>query len=268
MRTVRLTDSIIFDFDGTISTLRAGWEEIMIPFMEESIAGNYKLSDEETKRLREEVITYVDRSTGIQTVFQMQWLARTVKEYGWNPVVLDEWSYKAEYNRRLMESVEQRLQKLESGELIADDYLIKGSLQLLEALSSADVSMYIASGTDHPDVVREAKALGVHDYFTEIHGAPLREAECPKEKIITDLLGSGLASASQMAVIGDGKVEISLAKENGALAFGLASNEEKREGVNPIKVARLTSAGADWIAGDFLNIEEWLNKLGIQKKIN
>ena len=34
----------------------------------------------------------------------------------------------------------------------------------------------MASGTDHPDVVREVKALGLYHYFAEIAGAPLKRA--------------------------------------------------------------------------------------------
>ncbi|OUS76778.1 hypothetical protein B1748_09295 [Paenibacillus sp. MY03] len=255
--------AIIFDFDGTISTLRAGWEEVMIPFMQESIAGGRALTEAEEARLKAEVESYVDQSTGIQTVFQMQWLAETVRRYGWNNEVMDQWQYKAEYNRLLMEKVERRLQLLESGELEREHFLIKGSEQLLDRLRQADIALYVASGTDHPDVEREAKALGVYRYFAGIHGAPLRQAECPKEKIISDLLGSGATAAEQMAVIGDGKVEITLAKASGAAAYGLASDELRREGINPVKEARLLAAGADWIAGDFLNLEEWLGRLGL-----
>ena len=31
--------AVLFDFDGTISTLRCGWEEVMQPLMVEMISG-------------------------------------------------------------------------------------------------------------------------------------------------------------------------------------------------------------------------------------
>lgn len=53
-----------------------------------------------------EVVAYIDESTGIQTIHQMKWLAKTACEKGLNPEATDDpWFYKAECNRRLMEQV-------------------------------------------------------------------------------------------------------------------------------------------------------------------
>ena len=52
----------VFDFDGTISTLRCGWEEVMEPLMLECISGEKKASDELVREVRD----YIDRSAGIQ----------------------------------------------------------------------------------------------------------------------------------------------------------------------------------------------------------
>jgi phosphoglycolate phosphatase-like HAD superfamily hydrolase len=60
--------AVIFDFDGTISTLRQGWEEIMEPLMIEMITGGGLPDDQLTREVKE----YIDESTGIQTIFQMQ----------------------------------------------------------------------------------------------------------------------------------------------------------------------------------------------------
>ena len=65
----------LFDFDGTISTLRYGWESVMEPLMLEMITGGGPADDE----LVSEVRDYIDQSTGIQTYYQMLWLAETVK---------------------------------------------------------------------------------------------------------------------------------------------------------------------------------------------
>ena len=69
--------AVLFDFDGTISTLREGWPEIMAPMMVEMIAG----PTEPTDALRAEVAAYIDRSTGIQTIHQMAWLAETAARF-------------------------------------------------------------------------------------------------------------------------------------------------------------------------------------------
>jgi phosphoglycolate phosphatase-like HAD superfamily hydrolase len=257
--------AVLFDFDGTLSTLRAGWEETMAPFMLESIAGERTLTPEESAALAKEIAEYIDQSTGIQTIFQMRWLAAKVAETGWNQEKLGEWAYKAEYNRRLLLNVQRRIDDLQAGRLSPSDYLMKGSEAFLEALERHGIEMYVASGTDHPDVVNEAKVLGVQRYFKEIAGAPVGRADCSKEKVMSDLLEHKGFRGEELAIIGDGKVEIRIARENGALALGLASDEHTREGVNPVKRDRLLAAGAERIAGDFSNKEVWLDWLGIKE---
>ncbi|NIM04655.1 MAG: HAD hydrolase-like protein, partial [Armatimonadetes bacterium] len=168
--------SILFDFDGTISTMRQGWEGIMGPLMVEMIAG----PTEPTEQLIKEVNEYIDYSTGIQTIHQMKWLAEAVARYGLNSEVHDEWWYKAEYNRRLMEPVSVRANKVLSGEATTEDFTIAGSRGFLDALREAGITLYVASGTDHKDVVREVGTLGFSDYFAEIAGAPEGTTDCSK----------------------------------------------------------------------------------------
>ena len=68
--------NVIFDFDGTISTLRHGWEQIMQPLMLEMICPDGQFPDALVKKVSD----YIDASTGIQTAYQMQWLADEVKK--------------------------------------------------------------------------------------------------------------------------------------------------------------------------------------------
>ena len=97
-------NAVLFDFDGTISTLRSGWEKVMAPLMIEVLSEcPGSPNGEELERYVER---YIDESTGIQTIFQMKWLAEKVREFGRTPI--DPWDYKAEYNRRLMLNVEKR----------------------------------------------------------------------------------------------------------------------------------------------------------------
>jgi phosphoglycolate phosphatase-like HAD superfamily hydrolase len=249
--------AVLFDFDGTLSTLRAGWEDIMAPFMKESILGPHTLSEEEEKKLEAEIDAYIHQSAGIQTVLQMEWLAGQVRSKGWNLSGWNAWDFKAEYNRRLLEQVNERIRKLEQGELSADHYLMKGAIPFLFELQNRQIEMYVASGTDHPDVLHEAEVLGVRHFFKDIAGAPVGRADCSKEKVIRDLLEVKEYKAGELAVIGDGKVEIRLGKEKDALTIGLASDEIKREGIDPIKEERLLKAGADYITGDYLDLNQW-----------
>jgi len=238
-------NTVLFDFDGTISTLRSGWENVMEPLMVELLGEG-----------SEEIVrAYIDESTGIQTILQMEWLADEVKaRYG---EAKDPWEYKAEYNRRLMETVSKRRQAIKDGTAQRDEYLIAGSEELLKTLHERGVTLLVASGTDDPDVKEEVEILGLSKYFTAISGAPLAKKTCPKEAAIRALLESGI-DTSKLAVVGDGKVEIMIGREYGAKTIGLASDEEARQGINPVKKERLIKAGADIIMGDFLELERVL----------
>lgn len=256
--------AVLFDFDGTVSTLRAGWEQIMRPFMQEAIAGDAVLTAAQAAELERDIDAYIDQSTGIQTIYQMQWLADRVRERGLSGQrALDPWAYKDIYNERLLARVNERVKLLSEGKLQAEDFLIKGASAFIRELHGRGIELYVASGTDHPDVVREAEVLGIAPYMREIAGAPVGKAECSKEKVLADLIRDKGFSGPELAVIGDGKVEIRLGKEAGGLALGLASDEERREGLNPVKQRRLEAAGADWIAGDFSRPADWLSRLGL-----
>ncbi len=250
----------LFDFDGTISTLRHGWEDIMEPLMLEMIAGKTGVDEELVREVRE----YIDQSTGIQTYYQMKWLADTVKRHGRNPGASeDPWWYKAEYNRRLMEPVEERKASITGGHRPTKDYLVKGSEEFLKALAEKGIDIYVASGTDDCDVKKEAEVLGLSGYFKEIAGAPSGKADCSKEAVLRRLIEVNRLRGPEVVVIGDGKVEISLGREAGTLALGIASDEEKRCGVNSIKRSRLVKAGVHAIVGDFGEKDEILAWLGV-----
>ena len=137
------------------------------------------------------------------------------------------------------------------------------SPQFLQLLHDAGVALYLASGTDHKDVVKEASALGVADKFTEIKGAPERKAACSKEAVIKMILEEKNLPGEALLLVGDGKVEIALGKECGAFTIGTATDEEHLEGLNPVKRDRLIKAGADIIIGDFQNLTALKNWLGI-----
>jgi phosphoglycolate phosphatase-like HAD superfamily hydrolase len=225
--------AVLFDFDGTFSTLRNGWEEIMRPLMLEVLGAD----------CGELVAAYIDESTGIQTIQQMKWLAAQAAQRRGN--AKDPWEYKAEYNRRLMKMVKARRDTLNRGEKSPEDYLIPGSIPLILILREMNVELYIASGTDEPDVRAEAEALGIAKYFAKIAGAPLGAENCAKEDVIREILKLGY-SGERLAVAGDGRVEIAVGRENGARTLGIAANSETRE--------RLVKAGADLIVEDFTDL--------------
>lgn len=255
-RTIKV---MVFDFDGTISTLRSGWETVMAPVMKEVLEQCPDAPKE--NELDELIRAFINESTGIQTIYQMKWLRDKVAEFGGTP--LDAWDYKAMYNTRLMENVEKKKEMLLSGSLNPGQFLMSGAKAYLMALKRRGIKLFAASGTDDCDVKDEAKALGVYDLFDEIAGAPDHCENCSKEAVLKRLISKDGFSSSNICVVGDGKVEIALGKSIGALTIGIASDEEQRRGINEVKRTRLINAGADVIIGEFDDVEALLNLLGI-----
>lgn len=249
----------LIDFDGTISVIRQGWEDLMIPLMIEMICeGNPP-----TPEIEREVREYVDYSTGMLTIRQMEWLAEAVRRYGISKNPRDAYEYKRIYNQRMLLLVEERLRKLSSGELNPDDLMIYGSRSFLQELYDNDVTMYLASGTDHEHVLREASALRIIEYFKGgIYGALDYTEANSKEKIIDRILSENNLHSRELLVVGDGPVEIRSAKARGSIALGVASDEVKRVGLNPRKRKRLMDAGADVIIPDFSKSGELISLLG------
>ncbi len=253
--------AVLFDFDGTISTLRCGWEEVMAPLMIEKLLACGCETKDECTRLVE---AYIDESTGIQTIFQMKWLSEQVVRRG-GPSV-DPWDYKAEYNDQLMQRIEKKKACLKQGIQSPEQYLMSGATEFLKMLKDEGIHTFVASGTDHPDMVTEAKALGVYDYFDELMGAPVHEENCSKEAVLKKLIQKNKLMGNDIAVVGDGKVEIRLGAQAGARTLGLASDEKKRRGINPVKRERLINAGADVLCGDFTEMKELRWFLGIEQE--
>ena len=259
----------IFDHDGTISTLREGWEQIMVPMMMKSILGeHYQDADEALyHKVHNSVIDFVDKTTGIQTLVQMKGLVDLVREFGLVPEeqILDEFSYKEIYNDELLEMVKEREAKLSSGELAVEDFTLKNAVKLLEKLHQSGVMLYLASGTDEEDVKNEARILGYDHLFEgRIYGA-VGDANKEAKKIvldhILDLIGD--SETGQIATFGDGPVEIRETRKRGGLTIGVASNELKRHGLNESKRSRLIKAGADIIVPDFSQLPKLLKLLNI-----
>jgi phosphoglycolate phosphatase len=248
----------LFDFDGTISVIRRGWEHIMIPMMVEMICDEHPASPE----IEAQVADYVDRSTGILTIKQMQWLEEAVRRYGLSQDCRSAREYKHIYNERLLQPVRQRLSQMDGGQSACDRLMIVGARDFLQGLYDRGVALYLASGTDHVYVAEEAQALGVADFFGEhIYGARDDSEAYTKERIIQRILERHGLQGEELLVVGDGPVEIRNAKERGAVALGVAADEDRRQGLNPRKRQRLLAAGADLIVTDFRQHQQLLSYL-------
>ena len=256
----------VFDHDGTISTLRQGWEQIMAPVMIRAILGDeYETADETLyHKVRNRALDYIDKSTGVQTIVQMEALVEMVREFGLVPAgqIHDRFGYKEIYNDALMEQVNKRIEKFKRGELDIGDYTIKGALEFSKALRQRGIKLYLASGTDRQDVVVESEALGYAELFDGgIYGSVGDVAKYSKKMVIERIMTENNLQGPELAVFGDGPVEMRECRKRNGIAVGVATDEIRRHGLNLEKRTRLVKAGAQIIVPDFSQREKLLDLL-------
>jgi len=238
----------LFDFDGTLSLLRAGWQDVMVPMMVEILL---ELKTGETEEeLRTLVRDFVDRLTGKQTIYQMIRLCEEIRKRGGVPK--DPLEYKRMYHERLWQVIKDRIEGVKSGRIPKDKMLLPGARQLLEALKERGVVLYLASGTDTEYVIDEAEALDIAKYFDGgIFGAIDEWEKFDKDILIRRILTQHNLSGPELVAFGDGFVEIEETKKVGGIAVGVASDEFNPGNWNEWKRRRLTEAGADLLIPDY-----------------
>ena len=243
----------LFDFDGTVSLIRSGWQDIMIPYFIEVLMAVAK--DETKEQITKIVREFVDTLTGKQTIFQCIRLDEEVVKRGGEHVAPLE--YKNEYLRRLGEHIKHRKQGLIDGTVSPDELVVPGCKEFVYALKEKGINCYLASGTDEEDVLYEAQLLGLDKVFDgHIYGAHADMTECSKELVINSLIKEGNIKPQELISFGDGYVEIELVANIGGYTVGVATDEERREGINEWKRNRLLAAGASMIIPDFSGYDE------------
>ncbi len=256
---------VIFDHDGTISTLRQGWEEIMEPLMVRCILGGREADESLYDHIVAAVRDYIDRTTGIQTLVQMQGLVQLVKRFRCvgEDEILDAAGYKALYNEELLSMVRKRIARIAKGELDAGDFTIRKSRDFLAALHARSVTLYLASGTDQADLERESSILGYRGLFGgRIFGAVGDVTKEAKRLVLERILAEiGDETPGRTLAIGDGPVEIRETHKRGGYTVGVASDEVRRYGLHEGKRRRLIEAGADLVIPDFCQMGPLLDLL-------
>src|SRR6266542_5394974 len=73
---------VLLDFDGTLSLIREGWPEVMLPMFVEMLPALPGESGEARRRL---LFDDIMRLNGKQTIYQMMQLAERIQERGGQP---------------------------------------------------------------------------------------------------------------------------------------------------------------------------------------
>jgi phosphoglycolate phosphatase-like HAD superfamily hydrolase len=250
--------SVVFDFDGTLSLIREGWPQVMIPMMVEELRGTG--TRESDAELHATVEDFIMRLNGKQTIYQMIQLADEVRKRGGAP--LEPLAYKHRYHDRLMQRIQGRLDALASGAASADAWSVPGSHDLLTRLRERGLALFLASGTDLKYVQHEAGLLRLTPFFgRHVYGALDDYKNFSKRIVIEKILTDFNLRGEELLGFGDGYVEIEEIKRVGGVAVAVASDEENRRGVNAWKRDRLIRAGADIVIPEYRTHEVLLRYL-------
>lgn len=234
----------LFDFDGTLSLIREGWQNVMIPMMVDILT---ELNSGETREEIESCVReFVEQLTGKQTVYQMMALCDEIVKRGGTPK--DPLEYKQQYSDLLWLRIQHRVAGLNDGSIDRVSMMVPGAEELLIGLKERGVSLFLASGTDDCFVQNECGALGLSKYFDGgIYGAQDDLKAFSKKMVIERIIRENNLQGNELLGFGDGFVEIENTKEAGGVAIGAAVDEIELHNVDVWKRNRLISAGADVI---------------------
>jgi phosphoglycolate phosphatase-like HAD superfamily hydrolase len=249
--------AVLFDFDGTLSLIREGWVQVMVPMMVAELRQTGTAEDEAS--LAQHVEEYVLRLNGRPTIFQMIQLAAEVRQRGGTP--REPAAYEARFLELLLRRVRTRTDAIESGQAQPADWTVPGSHAFLQRLQQRGLALYLASGTDLPSVRREAELLALTPFFgPHIYGPEHRDDGFSKRAVLERLLRDTGVRGDEVIAFGDGFVEIQEVKRVGGVAVAVASDEVQRRGIHRGKRDRLVQAGADIVIGDYRQLD-WLMQL-------
>ena len=240
---------VLFDFDGTLSLIRQGWPEVMVPMMVEMLQATG--TAESPQALHDLAFEFVMQLNGKQTIYQMIRLAEEVRKRGGRPE--EPLRYKQTYHDRLMQRIAGRREDLRCGRTSPQEMLVPCSLEILDQFRRRGVELYLASGTDEHYVLEEARLLGLDRYFgPHVYGARDDYMTYSKAKVIRRILSQNRVEGGALLGFGDGYVEVQNVKSVGGIAVAVASDEAGRSGrPDAWKRDRLIGVGADLVIPDY-----------------
>ncbi|MBN1350134.1 HAD hydrolase-like protein [candidate division KSB1 bacterium] len=242
----------VFDWDGTVSRLREGWQNLMLGiFM--GVLCQSGIKPEDMNATMETCMESIDALTGKPTYSQMVDLAQRVAAHGAQS--MPALNYKRAYITLLDRQVLNRLELLHQGRAQLADFLVPGSKDFLKLLYEKGIQIYVATGSDEAPVINELKELGIMQYCVAVKGChDKKPGDDPKFTVIKNLIQETNAKKGELFTCGDGFVEVELGAQNG-FAIGVNTKDDNYFKMNQDKAEKLTNAGADVLVDNFVDYE-------------
>lgn len=244
------------DFDGTMSLIRIGWQQVMHGVMRTALAPYHPRPEQ----LDAEITGYIARSTGQPSIIQMAWVDEQVLLYG--GVTLGAQHYLDQFSHAMSAQIDARVQSIHDDQS-ADDCMVPGARAFLRTLRDHGVHLALVSGTERHHLIRESQALRIHDYFAAgIYGPGAHAPTFTKLDAMQQLAHIYQLAPGELLSVGDGPVEIMAGKELHGFSLAVASHEESG-GLDDAKRRHLLHAGADAVVANFLALPDIVDWCGL-----
>jgi phosphoglycolate phosphatase-like HAD superfamily hydrolase len=252
---------VVFDWDGTLSFIRAGWGEVMLRQWLEFLPSRPGETPEALSALAHHEIWALN---GRPSIHQMERLAELVTERGGTPLTPD--GFHDDFQARLGRLIRERTTAIQSGVQPADHFMVLGGRAFLRRLQEAGIGLHVVSGTPRPFVSGEVDCLGLRPFFGERILGPvsLTDTAFHKRRALRQIIDDhGLDPATQLVSFGDGVTEIVETVAAGGRAVAVAADEENwHSGQTDVsKQSRLLAAGAEFCIPDYAGIDTWLPRV-------
>lgn len=237
------------DFDGTMSLIRIGWQQVMHGVMHAALLPHYP----DSARLDSEIYTYIARSTGQPSIIQMAWVDEQVILHG-GPARGAQ-AYLDLFSHAMRDRIDQKIASIHDDDS-ADALMVPGARAFLQLLADNHVHLALVSGTEHIHLLRESAALRIDHFFDAgIHGPGPHNPGFTKGDAMAALIDTYRVSNGQLLSVGDGPVEIIAGKSLDGYSIAVASHEASG-GLNDDKRRHLIAAGADAVIANFHHLHD------------
>ncbi|MFZ9858006.1 MAG: HAD family hydrolase [Roseiflexaceae bacterium] len=236
------------DFDGTMSLIRIGWQQVMHSVMKAALRDYHP----NHAHIDTDIRTYIAHSTGQPSIIQMAWVDEQVMLYG-GPQRGAHY-YLDQFSNAMKSQIDDRVASI-TDESTADAFMIPGARQFLQTLAQRNIHIALVSGTEHHHLVRESAALKIDSYFDAgIYGPGSHAPGFTKHDAIAQLIARYNVAPNALLSVGDGPVEIKAGRVLGGYSLAVASDEHSG-GLDADKRQHLLDAGADAVVAHFSQLD-------------
>ncbi len=248
---------IVLDYDGTLTTLRKGWDLILTDYAREKINPNGLPCDGLDEEIRH-LCAHAGGTTPKQLVSRLMAIMDKMNLIEKSEIKSVEF-YAKDYADHFQEKIDDRVRRFATE---SESYVIKAVRPMLDFISSKNTMNYIVTGSCETAVKEELQKLDMIHHFERVYGASLEMDGNLKLDAMKEIMDRHQLTPCQILIVGDGSTETRAAAELQLPAIGIASDEHTG-GFCSKKREMLADLGAHAIIADytgFANVWEWLHE--------